>query len=90
MQRKHVSVLAGQNLVAGSDDEPEGLVREALACVVRDRRGFLQCSVRGDHLARNQIRADAEVLKRALRLGAPELVRWNLDLAQAVRFLAKV
>jgi len=38
---------------------------------------FFQDGVCGDHLPRNEIRSDAEVLKRALRLRSPELVGRN-------------
>ena len=50
--------------------------------------GFLQDGVRTNHLAWHQVLADAEVLKRALRLRAPEFVRCNVYLAQAVGFFA--
>ena len=90
MQREHVVMLAGKDLVADLTISLKALVVEPPAGMVGDRGGFLQSGVGGDHLARNQILADAEVLKRALGLGAPELVRWDLDLAEAVGFFAKV
>ena len=50
-------------------------------------RRLLQDGVGGDHLARDQVLADAEMLERALRLRAPELVGGNFDLAKAIGFL---
>ena len=54
--------------------------------MVGDGGGPLQDRVGSDHLARDQVLADAEVLKRALGLRAPELVGRHLDLAEAVGF----
>ena len=67
-------MLAGEDFVAGLHDELEGLVAEPLLGMVHDRRGLFQDRVRLDHLPRHQIRADAEVLERALRLRAPKFV----------------
>jgi hypothetical protein len=50
--------------------------------------GFLQGGIAGDHFAGHQIFADAEVLKRALSLRAPEFVSRNIYFAEAVCFLA--
>src|SRR5271155_879864 len=50
--------------------------------------GFLQGGIAGDHFAGDQIFADAEVLKRALSLRAPEFVSRNIYFAEAVCFLA--
>ena len=58
------------------------------ACVVRDRGRLLDDRVGGDHLARHQVVADAEMLQRALRLRPPQLVGGNLDRAEAVGFPA--
>src|SRR5262245_39767539 len=84
MQRKHVVVLASEDLVTGLDDELAALIVEPVAVVVRDGRGFLQDSVRGDHFARHQVLPDAEMLKRTLGLSAPELVGGYFDNAEAV------
>jgi hypothetical protein len=46
-------------------------VTEAFARMVRVGGGFFQNGVRCNHLTRNKIFADAEVLKGALGLGAP-------------------
>ena len=88
VQRKHIVMLAGEDLVADLNDQLVALVVEPLAGMVGVGGGFLQDGVGGDHLARDQILADAEVLERALGLRAPELVGGNLDFAEAVGFLA--
>ncbi len=71
MQGKRVVVLSGENFVAGLNDQFVTLIVEPLARVVRDGGGFLQRGIGGDHLARHQIFADAEMLERALGLSAP-------------------
>ena len=86
VQREHVVVPPGEDLVAGLHDQPVGFVGEAPAGVVDDRRGLLDDRVGGDHLPRHQVLADAEIFERALGLGAPELVGRNADLAVAVGF----
>src|SRR5262245_40274809 len=90
MQRKHVVVLAGEDLVADLDDELPSLIVEPFAVVVRDGRGFLQGGVRRDHLAGDQVLPDAEMLKRALGLSAPELVGGYFDDAEAVSLSSHV
>src|SRR5262249_8886742 len=60
------------------------LIIEPPAGMVRGCRGLLQDGVRGDHLARDQVAADAEMLERALGLRAPQLVGRHLDHAEAV------
>jgi hypothetical protein len=84
MQGKHVVVLAREDFVAGLDDQFVALVVEPLARVVGNRGSLLQDRIGGDHFARNQILADAEVLERALGLRAPQLVGRHLDDAEAV------
>jgi hypothetical protein len=74
-------MLAGEDLVTNINDQLVTLVIEPLARTVRISRGLLQDGVRRDHLAWNQIFADAEMLKRALGLGAPESIGWDLDFA---------
>jgi hypothetical protein len=54
--------------------------------VVGHGRRPLQDRIGVDHLARDQVVADAEMFQRALGLRAPELVRRDLDFAQAVGF----
>ena len=84
VQREHAGMPAGQDLVAGLHDQAAGFVCEPSAGLVRDGRRLLQRRVGGDHLARHQVRADAEVLERALRLGAPQAVGRHQDFAEAV------
>ena len=90
MQRKHVVMLAGQDFVAGLHDQLVTLIVEPLAGMVRDGGGFLQDGVGSDHLTRNQILADAEMLERALGLSAPQLVRRHFNHTEAVGFFSRV
>src|SRR5215510_7995049 len=48
--------------------------------------GLLQDCVGSDHLARDQILADTEMLERTLSLSAPELVGRDFDHAEAICF----
>src|SRR5690242_8860518 len=84
VQRKHRVVLAGEDLVARLHDQPAALVVEPGDPAVGDRAGLLQHRVGGDHLGRHALAPDAEMLDRALRLRAPQLVGRDLDHAQAV------
>ncbi len=77
VQRKHVVVLARENLIAGLDNESEALVIEALPGMIGDGRAFLQCGVSGDHLSWDQMESYAEMLQRTLGLRAPQLIRWD-------------
>src|SRR5580658_8783010 len=79
-------MLAFQYLVTHLNDQCVRLVAEPLAGMVRVSGRFLQDGIRGYHLPRDQILADAKVLKRALGLGSPQFVGGNLDLAEAVTF----
>ena len=83
-------MLAGEDFVAGLNDQLVTLIVEPLAGMVRDGGGFLQDGVGGDHLARNQILADAEMLERALGLSAPQLVRRHFNHTEAVGFFSHV
>src|SRR5262249_2225085 len=56
--------------------------------VIRVRGTFLQRGVAIDHLAWNDILADAEVLQRSLRLRAPQFLLGNVDFTEAVAFLS--
>src|SRR5713226_3252119 len=87
MKRKHVFVPAGKDLVANLHDQGVRLFGELLRGAIDGGSGLLQCGVGRNHLTRDQVLTDAEVLKGALRLSAPEFVSWNLNLAEAVRFL---
>jgi hypothetical protein len=53
------------------------------SCALYDRVG-------NDHLARDQVLTDAEMLQGALGLRAPEFFSRHFDPAQAVGFCAKV
>ena len=88
MQRKHVLMLAGEDLVTGLNDQLVPLVVEPPAGVVGIGGGFLQSGVRGNHLARDQILPDAEMFERTLRLRAPQLVARHVDFTEAVGFFA--
>jgi hypothetical protein len=89
MQREHVVVLAGQDLVADLDNEPMHLVVETLAGMVGVGRRLLQDGEAGHHLARDQVLADAEMLERALGLRAPQRSA-GTSIRQAVGFSAGV
>ena len=83
-------VLSAKDLVAGPNDQLVALAVEPLAGMVGDGRRLFERRIGNDHLARDQIVADAEMLERALGLRAPELVGSNLDFAKAVSFSAEV
>ena len=55
-------MLAGQNLVTCLGDQLVLLIVKPLAGMVRLSSGFFQCRVGRDHLSRDEILADAEVL----------------------------
>ena len=90
MQRKHVMMLAGEDFVAGLHDQLVTLIVEPLAGVIRGGGGFLQGGIGGDHFARNQILADAEMLERALGLSAPQLVRRDFNRRRGCPVLSHV
>jgi hypothetical protein len=89
VQREHLVMLSGQNLVAGPYDQPVRRVVEPATCAVGVGRRLLQHCVGGDHLPRYQVLTDAEMLKRTLGLRSPKLVSRHLDHAQAVGFSSK-
>jgi hypothetical protein len=78
---KHVVVLAGEDFVAGLDDQFISPTVEPVVGMIGSGSGFFQRCVRSDHLARDEILADAEMLQRALRLRPPQFIRGYLDLA---------
>src|ERR1700722_13932270 len=86
VQWEHVVMLAAQDLVADLNDQSMRSVVETLAGMVGIGRSLLQDGVGGDHLPRDQVLPDAEVLERALGVGAPEFVGGNTDLAETVGF----
>jgi len=83
-------MLASEDFVAGLNDQLVMLIVKPLAGMVGCGSGFLQDRIGGDHLTRNQILADAEMLERALGLSTPELVRRNLDFAETISLLTKL
>jgi hypothetical protein len=83
-------MLAGQDLVADLDDQPVRLVIEPLAIMVGVGRRLLQDGVGSDHLARDEVLADAKVLERPLGLRAPQLVGRHAHFAETVGLLADV
>src|SRR5215510_8680602 len=83
-------MLTGKDFVAGLNDQLVMLIVKPLAGMVGCGSGFLQDRIGGDHLARNQIFADAEMFERALGLSTPELVRRNLDFAETISLFANV
>jgi hypothetical protein len=90
VQGEHVVVLARQDLVADLDDQPMHLVVEPLAGMVGVGRRLLEDGVAGDHLARDKILADAEMLERTLGLRTPQLVGRHAHFTEAVGLLAYV
>src|SRR5262249_26327023 len=85
MQGKHIVMLAGENFVAGLNDQFVALIVEPLAIVIGDSSGFLQCRIGRDHLTGNQIFPDTKMFERTLGLSAPEFVGGNFNDAKAVR-----
>ncbi len=88
VQREHVVVPAGQDLVAGLDDQPVALRVEPPAGEIGVGAGLLEQRIGADHLARHQVLADREIVQRALGLRTPQLVGGHLDFAHRVGFLA--
>src|SRR5262245_55698062 len=86
VQRKHVVMLAREDLVARLNDEFVSLVVETLAGVVGCGRGLFQDRVGGDHLTPDQILPDPAMFERTMSLGAPELIGRDFDHAQAICF----
>jgi hypothetical protein len=90
VKREHFPMLAGEDLVARRNDQPVDSIIEPAGGVVCMRRGFFQDGIGLDHFTRHQIRANAEMLERTLRLGTPELIGGDTDLAEAVGFDAEL
>src|SRR5260370_42391342 len=74
VQRKHVMMLACDNFVANLGDQFVLLVAKPLTGMIGFASCLLQYGISGDHLTRNQIVADVEMLERALGLSAPTFV----------------
>src|SRR5262249_8818426 len=90
VKREHVVMLSGEDLIARLNDQFVSLVIETLAGMVGCGRGLLQGGVGSDHLTRNQVLADAEMLERTLRLSPPQLVCWHFNHAEAICFASHV
>src|SRR5271170_3849887 len=86
MQRKHILMLSRENLVTHTNDKRVTLVVEPPASMVRIGGGLFQDGVCGDHLPRDQVRPDAEMFQRALRLRSPKLASRDHHLAQRIFF----
>src|SRR5205814_9699883 len=84
MQREHVLMFSGEDLVTDAQDQIVPLLVEAGALVIGDGGGALQYRVGADHLARHQVVADAEILQRALSLCAPQPLGGNRNLPEAL------
>src|SRR5215472_4661023 len=83
-------MLTGKDFVAGLNDQLVMLIVKPLAGMVCCGSGFLQDRIGSDHLPRNQIFADAEMLERALGLSAPQFVRRHFNFAETIGLLAKL
>ena len=78
-------MLAGEDFVAHPHDEILSRPGNRPALKFTSAADFLTMAYAGDHLARDQILADAEVLQRALALcAAPQLVGFDVDGSQAI------
>ncbi|MDF9866291.1 hypothetical protein M2437_005273 [Methylorubrum pseudosasae] len=84
VQRKHLRVLSGQNLVADLNDELVLRLAEAAIREVDVGGGLFQDRVARHELTRHPLDPDVEILDRPLRLGAPQLVAGDLHLTHAV------
>lgn len=73
-----------KNFVANANDEAVALIVQPATGVIGVGCSLLQGGVGRDHLARDQIVADAEMLKRALRLRAPEFVGGNCYITKGI------
>src|SRR5713101_6835763 len=90
MQREHFVMLTREDLVADLNDQLMALIVKPLAVMIGIRGAFLQDGVRGNHLPRDQVFADAEVLKRTLRLRTPEFVSSDIHFAETIAFFSNV
>ncbi len=83
-ERKLPVVLAGEHLVRRGGDGVRLVRGERLQLGVHQRAGALDPRERADQLDRHALAGDAEVLERALRLRAPELVGGNADVSEGI------
>ena len=83
-QRKVVVELACYHLVGGLDDGRRHVLGQEPELVIDLCAGPLELAERPDHLSREALARDLEMLERALRLRAPVAVGGHLDGAHAV------
>jgi hypothetical protein len=83
-------MLTREDLVADLNDQLMARVVKPLAGLIGIRGAFLQDGVRGNHLPRDQVFADAEVLKRTLRLRISEFVSSDIHFAETIAFFSNV
>src|SRR5208283_76116 len=82
-------MLSGEDFVTNPGDQLKCAVVEPLAGVVCGGGSFFQSRIGRNELSWNEIMADAEVFERALSLGAPQLVRGDLDHTEAVSLFSR-
>src|ERR1700760_2821071 len=63
MQREHFAMFAGQNFIADLGDQRQRPVINAATGMVGGGGGALDDSIGSDHLARDEILADVEMLQ---------------------------
>src|SRR5215831_10835314 len=90
VQRKHLMMLAGENLVANLGDQFVLLVVQPLAGMIGFGCSFLQNRIGCNHFAGNQILPNVEMFERTLGLCTPKFVRRYLNYSETVAFLPHV
>src|SRR5262249_50748837 len=90
MQWEHVVMLTGQDFIADLNNQFITLIIESFSGMVRGSGCLLQGGIGRNHFARNQIAADAEMLKRTLSLSTPKFVCRNLNYTETVAFFSHV
>jgi len=90
MEREHVFVAAGDDLIADLNNQHVPLVVEPTACAICVGCSFLQDGVCRNHLARHQVLPNAEMFERPLRLCPPKLGARNIDLTEAVGLFSNI
>jgi hypothetical protein len=83
IQWELVLILICQNFIAISGDQIALRRNQAPGALIHQRGTLLRIGIGRDHFPPNQILADREVLKRALGLRTPQLIRGNRDRAKA-------
>src|SRR5882672_10554921 len=81
MQREHVLMAAGKDLVTSARDQHVDFTRQSTTLQIGRCSCTLYHRVGSDHLTRNQVLTDAEMLQRALGLRPPKLVGRHVTLA---------